>query len=393
MLPSFIAGEGRFRNLRETSAPIHGTDAPLHTPTSVLSLFVTERSDKTEFIMIMFATGLLCCILFLYHVRKEPRRILCGILLVASIYLLIRGGLNLYAPSTVIGDTLIIGQGDEIMLWINIFLLLVSFFGGIALCLNGIKVVRKEGLCLAHILPIGFGLLGIALPILVAYPIWLGFTAAPAFPVVLRLAPIMIDVILYVPWMLSAFLVYSFVYAMLPKPKNCDFLLVLGCGLKKDGTVTTLLAGRLDRAIKQYALDGGKAVFVVSGGKGSDETVSEAFAMKQYLLSKGIPEGQIIIEDQSVNTFENMKFSKKIMEEVNPNYTCTVVTSNYHVLRAVILAKSVGLQAHGLGGRTAFYYLPAAFIREYIAIIFGYKALAAAYVFSVLCYEIYKLLS
>jgi uncharacterized SAM-binding protein YcdF (DUF218 family) len=166
----------------------------------------------------------------------------------------------------------------------------------------------------------------------------------------------------------------------------------LGCGLQRGDTVTKLLAGRLDRAIQQYALDGMKATLLVSGGKGADEKVSEAFAMKEYLLGKGIPETQVIMEDKSASTLENMKFSKKIMEEIKPDYTCIAVTSNYHVLRTAILAKNVGLNAQGIGGKTAFYYLPAAFIREYVAIIFNYKALVVLYILGVLCLELYKAL-
>jgi uncharacterized SAM-binding protein YcdF (DUF218 family) len=180
---------------------------------------------------------------------------------------------------------------------------------------------------------------------------------------------------------------------MLPKPKSCDFILVLGCGLKQGETVTKLLASRLDRAIRQYNLGGSKAAFVVSGGKGDNEKVSESYAMKEYLLSKGIPEERIIMEDKSANTFENMKFSKEIMEEIKPDYTCTVVTSNYHVLRAVILAKNMGMDAQGVGGRTALYYLPAGFIREYIAIIFNYKTLVVLYILGVLCLELYESIS
>jgi uncharacterized SAM-binding protein YcdF (DUF218 family) len=188
--------------------------------------------------------------------------------------------------------------------------------------------------------------------------------------------------------MLAVCLLYSRVYAFLPKPKNCGFILVLGAGLKNQNTVTPLLAKRLDRGIKYYEKNGRKPIFVVSGGKGPDEQVSEACAMKRYLLEKGIPEEKIITEDKSVNTYENMLFSKKIMEEINPNYTCIIATSNYHVLRSVILAKSVGLPAHGIGGKTAWYYLPAAFIREYIAIIFQYKKLLAFYVLGIVLLQL-----
>ncbi|MDR0883033.1 MAG: YdcF family protein [Oscillospiraceae bacterium] len=340
--------------------------------------------------MVLFVAGLLCCLLFVYHLRKEPRRILCGILLVAAVYLLIKGGLELYAPNIYSGDDLLIGEGEEIMLLLQFFLLFLSFFGGIALCFNGVRVIRREGLSAAHVLPVGFGLIGIALPVSIAFTTWVLVKESSYSVLLLGVFPVLLNMILYVPWMLAAFLLYSLVYAALPKPKNCDFLLVLGCGLRKDGTVTKLLAGRLDRAIKEWTRGGRQAVFVVSGGKGSDEKVSEAFAMRQYLLGQGIPEAQILLEDQSVNTYENMQFSKKLMEATNPDYTCLVVTSNYHVLRAVILAKKVGLKAQGVGGRTAFYYLPAAFIREYIAIIFDYKSLVVLYLFGVLCLALYN---
>jgi uncharacterized SAM-binding protein YcdF (DUF218 family) len=283
-----------------------------------------------------------------------------------------------------------VGQGDEIMLWTTIVLLVFCFFGGIALCFNGIRVVRREGLSLAHALPIGFGLLAVVLPISLALTIWFEITAPSVSLVSLSTFFLLWNIILYVPWMLAVFLVYSFVYALLPKPKTCDFILVLGCGLKNGETVSKLLAGRLDRALRYYVLGGKKATFVVSGGKGADEKVSEAYAMKQYLLNNGIPEAQIIMENSSTSTRENLTFSKAIMEDAKPDYSCIVVTSNYHVLRAVILARNVGLNAQGVGGKTALYYLPAAFIREYIAIIFAYKALVVAYVFVVLCSEWYK---
>ncbi len=130
-----------------------------------------------------------------------------------------------------------------------------------------------------------------------------------------------------------------------------------------------------------------KATFVVSGGQGKDEIVSEAFAMKQYLLQQGIPKEQIMLEDQSKNTYENMKFSKELIELQQKSYTCLFVTSNFHVLRAAILAKKVGLDAQGVGGKTALFYLPTAFIREYLAIIFNYRKLMVAYIPIVLAYR------
>ncbi|MDR1464834.1 MAG: YdcF family protein [Oscillospiraceae bacterium] len=327
------------------------------------------------FNIVKFAAGLSCCGLFFCFFHKEPRRILCGILLMLALVFGVNGGLQIWRPNTYLADgSMLIGTGSEIQMNLFFVFILISFLGGAALCVNGGKLIRREGLSLAHTLPLVFGLIGMTWPVM-----FFGMAVIPYHAVTMQLFTVLWRSFLYVPGMLAAFLLQSLLYAAKPKPKNSDFLLVLGCGLKKDGTVTPLLAGRLDRAIRAYHADGEKATFVVSGGKGSDERNSEAFGMKQYLLGKGISEEKIILEDRSTTTAENIRFSKKLMEEAKRGYRCTIVTSNYHVLRAVILAKNQGLNAQGLGGRTKFYYLPAAFVREYIAIIFNYKKLVVLY--------------
>jgi uncharacterized SAM-binding protein YcdF (DUF218 family) len=175
---------------------------------------------------------------------------------------------------------------------------------------------------------------------------------------------------LYVPVMLAAILLYTLVYAALPKPKRVDFIVVLGAGLRPDGTVIPLLARRLDKAVQVWEAGEKQAKIVVSGGRGTDERVSEATAMRQYLLEQGVPTAEIILEDKSRNTAENLRFSARLMEAQKKDYRALIVTSNYHVLRAVLLAQQQGMKAHGVGGKTAIYYLPAGFLREYIALIF-----------------------
>ena len=100
-----------------------------------------------------------------------------------------------------------------------------------------------------------------------------------------------------------------------------DFIIILGSKINKDGSLTPLLQGRVDKALsfgnKQYEISKKKIVYVPSGGKGQDEITSEAEAIKNYLISKGIKEKQIIIEDKSTSTIENMKFSKNIIDKIN----------------------------------------------------------------------------
>ena len=158
-----------------------------------------------------------------------------------------------------------------------------------------------------------------------------------------------------------------------------DFIVILGCGVKEDGTLYPLLQGRVDRAIwfwqKQYEMTGKKAVFVPSGGKGSDEVISEAEAMRNYLLGKDIPEELILPETRSVNTYQNMKFSKEIIEAEKENAKVLFSTTNYHVLRSGILAGTAGLKADGIGSRTRWYFWPNAFVREFAGLLFNAKKL------------------
>ena len=98
-----------------------------------------------------------------------------------------------------------------------------------------------------------------------------------------------------------------------------DYVIVLGCGLNKDGTPTPLLRGRVDKALdfyhKQKNSSGKDLVFITSGGQGDDEVISESESMKRYLMEKGIAEDKIIKEDKSRNTYENMMFSKKKIDK------------------------------------------------------------------------------
>ncbi len=151
-----------------------------------------------------------------------------------------------------------------------------------------------------------------------------------------------------------------------------DFILILGCRIRRDGSVTPLLRGRADAAIrfaeKQMKASGKEARFVASGGKGSDESLSEAEAIKNYLLSCDIPEDRIIAETNSKNTAENFSFSlEKIKENTaDPNPGIAFATTGYHVFRSGYIATKQGIHAEGIGSKTKFYFWINSFIRELI---------------------------
>ena len=157
---------------------------------------------------------------------------------------------------------------------------------------------------------------------------------------------------------------------------DLDYILILGCGFRADGTLFPLLQGRVDRAIgfwkKQKEETGKTAVIIPSGGQGRNEPFSEAQAMYRYMIGTGFPEESIILEDQSANTYQNMAFSKKIIEERHGGMSDVNVafsTTNYHVFRSGVWAGLAGLKAEGMGSRTRWWFWPNAFVRECIGLL------------------------
>ena len=152
---------------------------------------------------------------------------------------------------------------------------------------------------------------------------------------------------------------------------NKDFIIILGSKIQSDGTLTPLLQGRVDKAIdfgnKQYELTKKKIIYVPSGGKGKDEIKTEAEAIKEYLISKGVDSKQIIIENKSTSTIENMKFSKNKIDEINKDAKISFSTTNYHVFRSGVIANEQGIDCEGMGSKTKWYFYTNALIREFIA--------------------------
>ena len=154
-------------------------------------------------------------------------------------------------------------------------------------------------------------------------------------------------------------------------PLDRDYLIILGCSIRKDGTPTPLLRGRADRALwfadKQKKETGKDVCFVASGGQGTDEVVSEAEALGNYLVTKGVPKDKIILEDRSTTTRENMEFSNALIKERNKDAKIAFSTTGYHVFRSGNIAHSLGITASGMGSRTKWYFYTNALIREFLA--------------------------
>ena len=156
-----------------------------------------------------------------------------------------------------------------------------------------------------------------------------------------------------------------------------DYMIVLGCRIREDGSLTPLLKARVDKAmefaVNQKEKTGKTPIFVVSGGKGSDEIISEADAMKNYLLESGIDDGRILAETKSQSTTENIRFSVELIKQVNENAQIAFSTTNYHVFRAGNIAWDQGIDMEGIGAKTRSYFWINAFIREFIATLTAEK--------------------
>ncbi|MCI6150315.1 MAG: YdcF family protein [Flintibacter sp.] len=128
---------------------------------------------------------------------------------------------------------------------------------------------------------------------------------------------------------------------------NPQVMIVLGCRVMPGGEPSILLQDRLDTAL-DYLDDHPDMTVVVSGGQGSNEPTSEAACMADYLEEHGVDSHQILLEDQSSNTKENLIYSRELLEEhgiVVLRDEVLVVSNGFHLTRAQMLAERYGYKS------------------------------------------------
>ncbi|MCM3456909.1 YdcF family protein [Heyndrickxia oleronia] len=315
-------------------------------------------------LLIIGIITLLLFVTFISSYLSDPRRVINGF------------WFNLFFCSLLIFCCILgYSTGNKLLMIFALFpfaiLLFIATFGffalSVALFLNARVLMKKEGRRFSNALTL---FLGIFLLILfinqIINPERLLSTSLQ--PLYAGASLIVIYFFLHLTDFLTAYMLYQF-----NRPKyNQDFIIVLGSGLIND-RVPPLLASRINKAIEFYWKQ--KAVtlppkLVFSGGQGPDENLPEAEAMQIYAVNNGIPIEDTLTEVHSVNTFQNMLFSKHLMDSLKGNeYNSIFTTNNFHLFRASLYAKKAGLNSQGIGSKTAFYYWPNAMIREYIAII------------------------
>ncbi|KEQ38041.1 hypothetical protein SK667_0626 [Streptococcus mitis] len=176
-------------------------------------------------------------------------------------------------------------------------------------------------------------------------------------------------------------MLYSILYLFIPKKKHYDFIIIHGAGLLGGEKVTPLLKRRIDKAVEAYHKSKNSNIKIIaSGGQGADEKISEAQAIYNYILEEtDVSKESVLLEDKSRTTYENLLFSKEIGEQLVENPCFLFVTNDYHVFRTSTYARKLNMKGDGLGCRTAGYYIPSAFIREYVALCVKMKWLFLAF--------------
>ena len=334
---------------------------------------------------ILLAPAVVPGVLFIYSFIKEPRQF--------------RNALFLFATLAWSSILLVLRLNNFILgLFLVILILLTPFLTIGFLLINTIVVVKNNGFSLTSMLPFlmaGFLILLLASPSIVNY-----FDPDTRHVVVFSLGLFTLEG-LWFSFTFVALLFYSWIYRILPRRRQYDYIIIHGAGL--DGTrPTPLLAGRIDKALELWNKQHQQGKFVASGGQGADEVVSEAQAMRDYLLEKGVPADAILMEDKSTTTWENLKNSIAVIRTDHTSaasndaasgsssasngtaasgdvtasdstgacgdFTTAVVSSDFHVFRCAEYAHNLGIKADGIGSHTKGWYWPTAFIREFIAI-------------------------
>ena len=136
-----------------------------------------------------------------------------------------------------------------------------------------------------------------------------------------------------------------------------DAVIVLGCKVNESG-VSNSLKARLDTTLEYHSVNP-KAKIIVSGGQGRNEPMTEAEAMKRYLVANGVPEDIIYKEDKSTSTNENFA----------NDYTACIITNSFHAYRSRGLAKLNGMNLTTYNAPTPYISMPVDYCREVLAVI------------------------
>lgn len=227
--------------------------------------------------------------------------------------------------------------------------------------IQGIRLIRKEGFHFSNTLSLLLSIL------LVLYLLIYSKSEVLHQNIWIKMLATILS--LSVTYLLLEFTIYCFTSIInlihFNKKKPIDYIIVLGCGIFND-KITPLLAARVDKGLRILAHHP-EAKIIFSGGQGKGETIAEAECMYRYALDKGIDVSKMIKEDRSMNTEENLKNSMEFIQDHNADIV--IVTTRYHVLRALLMARNLNMKCIGYGSDTKSYFSLNATLREFVGYI------------------------
>ena len=168
---------------------------------------------------------------------------------------------------------------------------------------------------------------------------------------IIKIAVVTLVIIVILPFAANAAMtgVYGKLIDTAPDNEKFDCILILGAKVFSDGSVSAMLADRLDRGIELY-FAGVSGKILVSGDHGT-EGYDEVNAMKEYCVQRGVPSEDVFMDHAGFSTYDSVVRAKKV-------FLCEsvmIVTQKYHLFRALYIASSIGLHAYGASAAPAVY--------------------------------------
>lgn len=312
----------------------------------------------SEILLFLIGFDILTWLVFYASMVIYPHRLFNSVFLAWGLFL------SLGIVVSLITDDLASGFIFSLII-VGVILLFVPFM----LIYNGITMMQKEGKSLANLLSL---LLGVVIEIgELAFISLLIFNYSLGISFFQKISGFLLFIgvsILYFSLIILLFVLYLAFFQYMPHIHKFEYIIIHGCGLLDGDRVSKLLSNRIDKAIRVFHRSKDRAILICSGGQGSNETVSEAEAIARYLKEKGIPEDNILLEDKSTTTKENLLFSNNIITSRGGSKRTALVSSNYHIYRCVLFAHELKIKCVGIGAKTALYYWPSAVIREFVAV-------------------------
>lgn len=201
---------------------------------------------------------------------------------------------------------------------------------------------------------------------------------------------------LYISCTFLCYIFLNFLIDLWPHHPHVKNIVVLGSQLNEIGDVGEILKSRLDRSIeiyhKQTRRTGDSIKIIVTGGPEADSDLSEAEGMRLYLMSQGIPAEDILTEPYARNTYENLINVRKILKEEKLAGRLVIISSRFHLVRSIFIARQAGFRAYFEGARSPVYLWPYSIVREYLAYIILTREVNYAFIVLLIIQGLYDIL-